>query len=95
MESTITLLFLLEYSTIGMKINDLFLLTLMLLGVVVVACAGHVLIVPCVGFMLGFIGVVKSKSLPRFTNIGWKRGLFGPKDFEKSFRLIVLSRFMP
>ncbi len=52
------------------KINDLFLLTLVLPIIVIVACVGHVLVAPCVGFVLGFIGVVKSKSLPRFINVG-------------------------
>jgi hypothetical protein len=50
-----------------MKFNDIFLLIPVLIGVVV-ACARHVLVAPYVGFMLGFIGVVKSKSLLRFTN---------------------------
>jgi hypothetical protein len=58
------------------------LLTLVLLGVVAIACVRHVLVAPCVGFMLGFIGVVKSKSLPKFTNIGWKGGLPSPKDLK-------------
>jgi len=77
------------------EINDLFLLTLMLPRIVIVACVGHVLVAPCVGFVLGFIGVVKSKSLPIFINVGQRRGLLGPKDYEKLSRLIVLFGFMP
>jgi hypothetical protein len=75
---------------IGMNTNDLFLLILVLPGVVDVTCVGHVLVAPCVGFVLAFTGVVKSKSLPRFTNVGHKRGLLGPKDCEKSSKLIYV-----
>ncbi len=71
---------------ICMNIDDLFLLTLMFPGVVDVAC---------VGFVLPFIGVVKPESLPRFTNVRRRGGLHGPKDCEKSSKLIVLSGFMP
>ncbi len=80
---------------IGMKINDIFLLIPMFLGVVSIACVGRVLVVPCVGFVLVIIGVVKLESLPRFINEGCIRALLGPKDCEKSSKLIALFGFMP
>jgi hypothetical protein len=86
---------LLEASMIGMKINDIFLLIPMFLGVVSIACVGRVLVVPCVGFVLVIIGVVKLESLPRFINEGCRRALLGPKDCEKSSKLIALFGFMP
>jgi hypothetical protein len=52
-----------------------------------------VLVVPCVGFVLAFTSVVKSKSFQRFTNVGRIRG-FGAKDYQKSSMLIVLFGFM-
>jgi hypothetical protein len=67
----------------------------MLLGVVVVACVGLVLVVPCVGFVLAIIGVVELESLPRFINERCRGALLGPKDCEKSSRLISLFGFMP
>ncbi len=78
-----------------MNIDDIFFLTLMFPGIIDVACARHVLVVPCIGFVLAFTGVVKSESLSRFTNVGHKGGLPGPKDYEKSSKLIVLFGFMP
>ncbi len=44
---------------IGMNTNDIFLLILMLLGVVAIAFARRVPVVPCVGFVLAFKSVVK------------------------------------
>jgi len=86
---------LLKALMIGIKTNDIFFLIPMLLGIVSVTCVRCVLVAPCVGFVLTIIGFVKLESLPRFINEGCKGALFGPKDYEKSSRLIALSGFMP
>jgi hypothetical protein len=59
MASIVTLWFLSKVSMIGMNTNDIFLLILMLLGVVAIAFARRVPVVPCVGFVLAFKSVVK------------------------------------
>jgi hypothetical protein len=62
-------------------------------GVVDVACVGHVLIVPYVGFVLVFTSVINSWSLLRFTNA--EEDYLIQIDYEKSCRLTMLFGFMP